>query len=259
MKRPSTGSNETPLPKTRRTPAQPGRRRATGHTAESRMPQRAPKNDAIAQAGAALATKEAKRPARIDRHREIILAAAAEFGRNGYAETTMAGVAEILSIHTAELYYYFESKETLVEAILKYGVERIIQHMNDVIIDGTGMSAGQKLEAVIRNYIHSGGNKEDISIAFWKIYDQVSPDLRRTVSAQAKPHYKAWRMLVNDAAAEGAIRNDVAPGLFRQLLIGSLTWVPAWYQPNGRNTLDEIADTVIAIYIRGPQEAGEKA
>lgn len=184
-----------------------------------------------------------------EKRKEIILAAASLFARKGYSETTLGDVAQVLKIRTTGLYYYFDSRDALVEAVLRYAADQILSQYRDGLGEFANLTALGKLKWMIRHYIHAGGRRNDVGLAFWKIYDQVSPELRTSVIAEAKSYFDMWRIVVDEAAREGSIRNDLSPGLFRQLLIGCLVWIPEWYSVEGENSLDEIADAVIAIFI----------
>ena len=196
-------------------------------------------------------------PAKADeKRREIILAAAAEFSRKGYAETTLGDIANRLGIHTAGLYYYFKNKDAVVEAVLKYAAQRILMTMKQALKDMPDASPIEQLKAVIRNYILLGGQRDDVGRAFHKIYDQVSPELRKTVLGEARAVFSMWRKLVNKAVETGELKSDIPSNLLRQLLIGSMMWIPQWYKPGGETSLDEIADAAIAFFVR---EAGRRS
>ena len=187
-----------------------------------------------------------------EKRREIILAAAAEFSQKGYAEATLGDIASRLGIHTAGLYYYFENKDAVVEAVLKYGAQRVLEKTRQVLAEIPQDAPVEQLKALIRTYIVVNGHRDDVGRAYWKIYDQVSPQLRKTVKVEARQLFDMWRTLVAEAAESGEIRADITPSLFRELLIGSVMWVPEWYKPGGEKSLDEIADAVIAVFIGAP-------
>src|SRR2546423_622671 len=57
--------------------------------------------------------------------RERLLDAAAKVFRDkGYAGARLSDIAELAEMHTPGVYYYFPSKEELVEEVLRVGVAR---------------------------------------------------------------------------------------------------------------------------------------
>src|SRR5579862_5931915 len=85
-----------------------------------------------------------KRMARIDR---ILMAAAEELGRHGYGNTSLDGIAERLDVTKASLYYYFDSKETLLRACIEAVAEQSIARIEDAA--AAGGSAGERLRRLV--------------------------------------------------------------------------------------------------------------
>ncbi|KHK90427.1 hypothetical protein LK12_17795 [Novosphingobium malaysiense] len=185
------------------------------------------------------------------KRQEIIVAAASIFARKGYAETTLVDVAKKLKIHTAGLYYYFESRDALVDALLKYAATRLHSRYQALVEEMDGQSASEKLKVMIRKYVQVDSIRDDVGAAFWKIYDQVSPELRAGVRDEAKGYFEVWRTLIREAAAEKSLRADIDPGVQRQLLMGCLVWIKEWYRPQGTVSADDIADAVISLFLSG--------
>lgn len=192
-------------------------------------------------------------PSRADgKRREILLAAAAEFCEKGYAETTLGDIADRLGIHTAALYYYFENKNAVVDAVLKEAALRAAASQQRSLQKAAHLSPRGKLTILIRDYLEIGVRRDDIGRAFWKIFDQVSPELRGSVMTEVEAVFSVWRDAVKEAVDAEGIRPDIPPSLFRQLLIGSMMWVPEWYRPGGENSIADVADAIIAIFLGEP-------
>jgi TetR/AcrR family transcriptional regulator len=69
-----------------------------------------------------------------ERKRAAILAAAEEqFARRGYDATRLDDVAETLDITGAALFYYFQDKESLYDAIMKNAFSTLTQRLSDVL------------------------------------------------------------------------------------------------------------------------------
>ena len=47
--------------------------------------------------------------------------------------------------------------------------------------------------------------------------------------------------------AQGALRGD--PGLVRLMIFGALNWTVQWYDPQRTATLDDLADTAMALFL----------
>ena len=215
--------------------------RASGTSAKATAP-------AEAKAANGMATS---RKASVRRD-EIVRAAASVFAQKGYAETTLGDVAERLNIHTAGLYYYFENKDAVVEAVLRYAASRMLERTGEALEAVSGGSPRERLRAYVTAYLQVSAHRDDIGKAFWKIIDQVSPELRETCAAEAKVNFGMWRDLVEAAASDGSIRTDIPPSILRSLIIGSIMWLPEWYRRDGSLSVDQIADMLMSLFGEPP-------
>ncbi|HTC82461.1 MAG TPA: helix-turn-helix domain-containing protein, partial [Acidimicrobiia bacterium] len=87
--------------------------------------------------------------------RERLLDAAAKVFRDkGYAGARLADIAERAGMHTPGVYYYFPSKEDLVEEVLRTGVARAAAFVEERVaaLPG-GASALDRLRAAIEGHV----------------------------------------------------------------------------------------------------------
>ncbi|MBA2390359.1 MAG: TetR family transcriptional regulator, partial [Geodermatophilaceae bacterium] len=66
-------------------------------------------------------------------------------------------------------------------------------------------------------------------------------------------------LLVSDAVAEGALRDDIAPDLISRLLFGTVNSLVEWYRPGGPVDADVLAPTIASLAFDGlaVSEGGE--
>jgi AcrR family transcriptional regulator len=68
------------------------------------------------------------------RTRERILDAAAHvLSRKGYAGTRLTDVADQAGLQAPAIYYYFPSREDLIEEVMWSGITRMHEHVRDVL------------------------------------------------------------------------------------------------------------------------------
>lgn len=183
------------------------------------------------------------------RRHEIIMAAAAEFGLQGYALTTLTDIARRMGIHTAGLYYYFESKDAVVKALLHYAADEITAYIKDMMQPPADATPIDRLKHAIRVFVAKTGERDSIACALWKIYDQIAPEMWIGLEEEYGQLFPLWRQLIEDAVEAGQLKTTVSPTLLRHMLVGSLVWVSEWYRPDEALTLDEIAESIITIFL----------
>lgn len=88
------------------------------------------------------------------RRDEILRAAAAVVGRQGFARTRAADVAAELGISTALVFYHFDSKERLLSEAFDLAAEEDLERLERAVARNT--DATRRLRAVLRMYLPTG-------------------------------------------------------------------------------------------------------
>ena len=94
-----------------------------------------------------------------ERKQQIIKAAAKRFARHGLAKTTLDEVARDIRIGKATIYHYFNSKDDLYFATLKWECENFIEQIK-VVLENDELTLTQKLtEYFAQKEVVSENNK----------------------------------------------------------------------------------------------------
>lgn len=174
--------------------------------------------------------------ARSEATRWKILTAAVElFGDVGYTSTGLGDVIERAALTKGALYYHFDSKESLAEAIIAEASARV-WHAVDAIIQGPipGM------EKVIRTSFVIAG------IVTGDPLGRTGAQLMRALgefNETATQTYTGMQMLITElvkqAGTEGDLRTDVDPEVVGELLIA--TYLGAELLSIGTSTANDLA------------------
>jgi AcrR family transcriptional regulator len=198
------------------------------------------------------ATAAAKPASKSDRTRQRILDAAAwSFRRYGYAAVTLKDIAARAELQAGSLYYHFDTKEELVDAVLSAGVEGAFVATREAVEAlGSGADPLARLRVAVAAHLRvvlSGGAYASANL---RILGQV-PDASRERQLTRQRAYGAfWRRLFEDAARAGAIRADLDLSVLRMLTLGALNWSVEWYREGGR-TPGEIAAHASTMLLDG--------
>ena len=93
----------------------------------------------------------------------IIETALLRFSEDGYKSTSMQSIAKEANVSKGNLYNYFESKETLLESVLRSGLDQFSEFYEKI---GSEIISEEKFEQAIRsNFDMIRSNK-----LFWKLY-----------------------------------------------------------------------------------------
>lgn len=184
--------------------------------------------------------------------RERLLDAAAKVFRDrGYAGARLADIAEAAGMHPPGVYYYFGSKEDLVEEVLRVGVARARAFVQERVAALPGeASALDRLRAAIEAHVLMVLEIGDYTSANIRIFGQVPDDVRGRHLADQRAYGNVWRGLLEDARAAGDLRPDVDLSVIRMLLLGALNWTAEWFRP-GRQSATEVAREAMAMICDG--------
>ncbi len=182
-----------------------------------------------------------------DKRVAILRTAAQLFAMQGYEATSLDQVAEQLGMHKATLYHYIRSKEEVLYQCLVTSFEdldKLVDRMRD-----RDTPVLERLRQFAINLAHAQNND------FGRCLVLVGS---RPLEAMASSDIRAFqrrldttvRDLVTEGIASGAIK-PCNPGLVSAMLFGTLNWVPQWFKPEGKLSLDEVVDSFMDILVSG--------
>ncbi len=168
-----------------------------------------------------------------DRRTAIITTAANLFKENGYNRTTLAGIAQAVGTDRATLYYYFGSKEELLDAIVTDVVIANVEAAERV--RDSDASAPEKIRKLLVDlmvsfaanypvlYVYLQGNLSHISgkRAAWA-------DQMREVNHRWEGSIEA---ILTEGIEDGTIRPLADPRILANGIIGIVGWTSRWYNP----------------------------
>jgi len=186
--------------------------------------------------------------------REQILDAAAKvLARRGYAATTLAEIAEeVGSAGAGSLYYHFESREQLIEELLRRGVAVAFEESRRAVASLPASSSPlERLEAAIRAHVRSVLVESDYARASGRSAPQVPPAMWARINADFRRYGKFYDQLFATAMASGELDRSIDRSALRMLVIGAINWTPEWYHADGTSTPDEVGDLLVRLIVRG--------
>jgi AcrR family transcriptional regulator len=192
--------------------------------------------------------------------RRILDAAAHVLSRKGYAGTRLTDVADQAGLQAPAIYYYFPSRDDLIEEVTWSGIARLHDHIGQMLAGlppGTGPLG--RIDAAVEGHLRYELEISDYPTAAIRNAGQMPEHVRIRYSAEASRYGDLWRQLVQDTAQAGLLRPDVDPVVARMLVLGALNWAAEWWNPR-RGSLDTVIRTAQSLVRHGlgiPQPAGQ--
>jgi AcrR family transcriptional regulator len=186
----------------------------------------------------------------------ILDAAAKVFRAQGYAGARLADIAAEAGTKAGSLYYYFESREALVEEVLDQGLDRAFAETRrqvDALPSGTPRV--EQLATAIRAHMGTVLELDNYTSASIRMLGHVPEPIRARHMKRQAVYGAYWRELLEAAADAGELRDGIDLSAARMLLLGMLNWSPEWYR-GGRLSPEEIAIQAAEMALGGLRKIG---
>lgn len=177
------------------------------------------------------------------------------FRERGYEATSVALIAEHVGITKAAIYHHVAGKE----AILSQGVNHALGALFAVLDEPeAGAGARSPLERfgfILRRSV-------EVELAH---LDEVTVLLRlrgntpteREVLEKRRAFDRAVTGVIQEAMANGQMRQDIDLALITRLIFGMVNWLTEWYRPDGPIQTDQMIDAVIGFVMAGVSPQAE--
>lgn len=177
----------------------------------------------------------------------ILLVAVEVFNRHGYEATSMGVLADNLGITKSAIYHHVPSKEYL----LRLALDRALGGLEAILVDPLASTgpAIDRLRYVVRSAV--GVLTEQLPFVTLLLRLRGNTELERAALERRRAFNGAVADLVDEARAEGAIRNDIDPRTASRLLFGMINSIVEWYRPDGPVQPEDLANDVVTVVFEG--------
>ena len=179
-----------------------------------------------------------------ERTRARILDAAAEvLSHKGYAGMRLTDVAQVAEIQAPAIYYYFDSREDLIEEVMWFGIADMRKHLTvvlDALPDGTDPM--ERILVAVDTHLRHELEISSYTTASIRNSGQTPDSIRKRQVSEETKYGRIWRELIRAAHDEGAIRPDLDLYITQRLILGALNWAAEWWNPR-RGSVEKVVAT----------------
>lgn len=194
---------------------------------------------------------EADRRAAEPSRREQLLAIAAEqFATKGFKNTTVRDIAEAAGILSGSLYHHFDSKESMVDEVLRTFQAELFGRYEQIL--ASDADARTKLEQAVEvSFETIDRHPHEVAIfqneaAYLGAFERFAYLAERNRESRA-----VWITLLEDGVRDGALRPELDVELTYRFIRDTVWVAVAWYRPGGRRTHTEVARQYLTILLDG--------
>lgn len=170
----------------------------------------------------------------------ILQVAADRLAEHGYAATSLADVAILGALEQTVVNFHFPTKEDLVEAVLKTGIDHSKAAIDSAVAELASDATGaDRIEAAISAYLRAISDQRNMTRANIRCYRSVPPVLRRGLSVHMREFVETWTELLESGRSDGSLRPDLDPPVVARMIIAALNASVTWMLPDDIENVTE--------------------
>jgi TetR/AcrR family transcriptional regulator, cholesterol catabolism regulator len=184
------------------------------------------------------------------RTRERLLDAAAQvLARKGFAGTRLSDIAEQAAVQAPAIYYYYPSREDLIEEVMFVGASAMRAHLTGALAAlPANATPVDRISAAVEAHLRHELEISDYAKAIIRNGNQLPEQVGRRALAEIADYNDIWRGLVAELESTGQLRADVEPAVGRMIVLGALNWAAEWWNPE-RGPIDEVIRTAQSMVL----------
>jgi AcrR family transcriptional regulator len=187
---------------------------------------------------------------RANKRNQICEVATGLFSERGYAATRMQDIADGLGMKAGSLYYYFDSKESVLATIVGERVGVAVSMLEVIVADS--QDPVDQIRAAIVGHLDVFDRHADLYRIFQsERLEAISEELGERVDELGRRYEGLWVDLLARAQSGGSIRSDVDPWLLMKGIVGMCNSTLFWFAPGGRYSSSEVAGSFADMVLVG--------
>ena len=181
--------------------------------------------------------------------REAIHGAALElFARLGYHATSMRALASAARVQPAAIYHWYPSKEAILVGLQDDFMERLTAKVVEAA--GRHRRPALRLAAAVREHVVFHGIHRRAAFVTDSEIRALTEGPRRALIAKRDDYQEMFGEMIRDGVDDGSLRAS-DPDVATYAILLQCTGVALWFDPDGRLSLDQVADLHVELVLGG--------
>jgi len=184
------------------------------------------------------------------RRQELLALAARMFAERGYGQTTVRDIADAAGILSGSLYHHFDSKESMVDEILRTFLDELFSRYREIVDAGLGPK--QALKALVVASFEAIDTRHAAVAIYQNEAKHLAPLARFAyIEDRSVEFRKLWTVLLEEGMSAGVFRADLDVDVTYRFIRDTVWVAVRWYRPDGDLSAEAVADQYLAILLDG--------
>jgi AcrR family transcriptional regulator len=185
-----------------------------------------------------------------DRRAELLAIAAKLFAERGLRATTVRDIADAAGILSGSLYHHFDSKESMVDEILRNFLDALFDRYRQIVAQRLGPRA--TFEAIVTASFEAV-DEHHAAVAIYQAEARRLAEQPRFgyIRERLVEFRTLWHEVLRAGVQDGTFRPDLDVELSYRFLRDTVWVGVGWYRPGGKLGIDAIARQYLAIVLDG--------
>ena len=185
-----------------------------------------------------------------ERRAELLALAANMFAERGFVSTTVRDIADAAGILSGSLYHHFDSKESMVDEILRGFLDELFGRYQEIQAAQLGPAA--TLRAMVVASFESI-DRHHAEVAIFQNESKYLTQFERFgyLADRNVEFRKMWVGLLEEGVRAGEFRTGLDVEVVYRFIRDTVWVAVRWYRPSGTLSAQAVADQYLAILLDG--------
>ncbi|GAA1346839.1 TetR/AcrR family transcriptional regulator [Falsarthrobacter nasiphocae] len=179
----------------------------------------------------------------------VVAVAVETFNRHGYEATSMGMLADALGVSKSAIYHHVPSKLEILRLALDDALSALETAADDAeAAPPSAASVADLMRATVRVLIEK---QSEVRLL---LRLRGNSDVEREAIERRRAVDRRTAAVIEAAQAAGELRGDLEPRELARLMFGTVNSVVEWHRPGGRQSSEEVAETVVSLLMDGARQ-----
>ncbi|GAA3701617.1 TetR/AcrR family transcriptional regulator [Gordonia hankookensis] len=184
------------------------------------------------------------------RRDELLTTAGKMFAEQGLRSTTVRDIADAAGILSGSLYHHFDSKESIVDEILRGFLDDLFARYR--VIADAGLTAAETLRGLIVSSFEAIDEQRNAVAIYQDEAKRLAGQERFAYIGERNTEFRLlWHAVLRRGVDDGEFRADLDVELAYRFLRDTVWVAVRWYRPGGALSADDIAAQYLSIVLDG--------